>query len=101
MKPNGTDVFKIGIVLSSMFELKLVDKQDRSQMVVVGSGSKLECRWCNSNKVLKIAVGAKARWIVESPSTNEISNLLCCEDCGLVYFSASFSDDELTRMYSG
>ena len=48
-----------------------------------------------------MAFGAKARWIVESPSSNEISQLMSCNDCGLVYFSASFSDVELTRMYSG
>jgi len=59
------------------------------------------CRWCNSNTTHKIAVGAKARWIVESSSATEISNLLKCNDCGLVFFSASFSDSELTRMYSG
>ena len=60
-----------------------------------------ECRWCESLRIHKVAVGAKARWIVESPSTTEISTLLRCEECGLVYFSASFSDEELTRMYSG
>jgi len=59
------------------------------------------CRWCKSRNVHKIAVGAKARWIVESPSDSEISYLFECCDCGLVYFSASFSDVELTRMYSG
>ena len=59
------------------------------------------CRWCNSTSIYKIAFGAKARWIVEVPSSNEISRLLKCEDCGLVFFSASFSDGELTRMYSG
>jgi len=64
-------------------------------------GTNSECRWCKSLRIHKVAVGAKARWIVESPSTDEISNLLKCNDCGLVYFSASFSDDELTRMYSG
>jgi hypothetical protein len=61
----------------------------------------LVCRWCKSSSVQKVAVGAKARWIVEPPFTDEISNLLRCKDCGLVYFSASFSDEELTRMYSG
>ena len=59
------------------------------------------CRWCESIKIHKVAVGAKARWIVEEPSTNEISQLMECNDCGLVYFSATFSDGELTRMYSG
>ena len=59
------------------------------------------CRWCHSASLQRVAFGAKARWIVESPSTSEISNLLSCEACGLVYFSAPFSDGELTRMYSG
>jgi SAM-dependent methyltransferase len=59
------------------------------------------CRWCESINIHKVAVGAKARWIVESPRISEISNLLKCGECGLVYFSASFSDGELTRMYSG
>jgi SAM-dependent methyltransferase len=59
------------------------------------------CRWCNSINIQKVAVGAKARWIVESPRISEISNLMKCGECGLVYFSASFSDGELTRMYSG
>ena len=61
----------------------------------------LACRWCRSRSIHKVAVGAKARWIVESSSENEISNLLKCNDCGLVYFSAPFSNLELTRMYSG
>ena len=61
----------------------------------------LACRWCRSRNIHKVAVGAKARWIVESSSENEISNLLKCNDCGLVYFSALFSNLELTRMYSG
>lgn len=61
----------------------------------------LACRWCRSKNIHKVAVGAKARWIVESSSENEISNLLKCNDCGLVYFSAPFSNLELTRMYSG
>jgi hypothetical protein len=61
----------------------------------------VECRWCTSSDVGTVAFGAKARWIVESPSSNEISQLMSCNDCGLVYFSASFSDVELTRMYSG
>ena len=60
-----------------------------------------QCRWCESLRIHKVAVGAKARWIVESPSTTEITSLLRCDECGLVYFSASFSDDELSRMYSG
>ena len=60
-----------------------------------------ECRWCKSSSIRRIANGAKARWIVESPSADEISYLLECDDCGLAYFSASFSDGELTRMYSG
>jgi len=46
------------------------------------------CRWCNSTSIYKVAFGAKARWIVEVPSSNEISRLLKCEDCGLVFFSA-------------
>lgn len=61
----------------------------------------MECRWCESNNTQKVAVGAKARWIVEIPSSSEISYLLKCNDCGLVFFSASFSDGELSRMYSG
>ena len=60
-----------------------------------------KCRWCHSSHIDKIAVGAKARWIVEKPSSNEISNLLKCDDCGLVYFATVFSETELTRMYSG
>lgn len=60
-----------------------------------------ECRWCTSNNTEKVAVGAKARWIVEIPSSTEISYLMKCNECGLVYFSASFSDGELSRMYSG
>ena len=60
-----------------------------------------DCRWCKSSNIRKVAVGAKARWIVEVPSSNEISHLLKCDDCGLVFFSASFSDAELNRMYSG
>ena len=61
----------------------------------------LDCRWCRSRKIHKIAVGAKARWIVQQPSSSEITNLLKCDDCGLVYFSASFSDGELSRLYIG
>ncbi len=60
-----------------------------------------ECRWCTSNDTEKVAVGAKARWIVEIPSSTEISYLLKCNDCGLVFFSASFSEGEISRMYSG
>jgi SAM-dependent methyltransferase len=59
------------------------------------------CRWCKSSKIVKVAVGAKARWIVEVPSSTETSNLLKCEDCELVFFSASFSNTEINRMYSG
>ena len=67
-----------------------------------GEGERfVQCRWCNSGNIYKIAVGAKARWIVQQPSSGEISDLLKCDDCGLVYFSASFSDGELTRMYNG
>ena len=61
----------------------------------------LECRWCRSRKIHKIAVGAKARWIVQQPSSSEITNLLKCDDCRLVYFSASFSAGELSRLYIG
>lgn len=68
---------------------------------LVTSETNPACRWCESIKIHKVAVGAKARWIVEEPSTNEISQLMECNDCGLVYFSATFSDGELTRMYSG
>jgi hypothetical protein len=63
--------------------------------------AKLGCRWCHSSNIHSIAVGAKARWIVEVPTSVEISRLLKCEDCGLVCFSASFSDKELDTMYSG
>ena len=59
------------------------------------------CRWCTSSRIRRIANGAKARWIVEEPSSSETSYLLKCEDCNLVYFSASFSEGELSRMYSG
>ena len=60
-----------------------------------------ECRWCSSRNVYTMAFGSKARWIVESASSNEISELMKCDYCGLVFFSTSFSDGELTRMYSG
>jgi SAM-dependent methyltransferase len=62
---------------------------------------KKECRWCLSSNIQKVAVGAKARWIVEVPSSTEISYLFKCNDCDLVFFSSSFSDVELSRMYSG
>ena len=64
-------------------------------------GNFTDCRWCKSSSIRRISNGAKARWIVESPSADEISYLLKCDDCGLTYFSASFSDGELTRMYFG
>ena len=59
------------------------------------------CRWCNSSSIRRIANGAKARWIVESASSKGVSDLISCNDCGLVFFSAAFSDSELIRMYSG
>ena len=65
------------------------------------TGSTTECRWCLSHNIHTIAFGAKARWIVETPSSDEVSCLMKCDDCGLVYFSKSFSDAELRRMYSG
>ncbi len=65
------------------------------------SEQSLQCRWCTSNHTQKVAVGAKARWIVEVPSSTQTSNLLKCNDCELVFFSASFSEGELSRMYSG
>ena len=65
------------------------------------SGTYPTCRWCKSSNVLKVAVGAKARWIVEEPSSIETSNLLKCKNCELVFFSSSFSNTEINRMYSG
>lgn len=68
---------------------------------VTSAENSVKCRWCTSKNVRTVAFGAKARWIVESSFTDEVSRLLKCDDCGLVYFLAPFSDTELTRMYSG
>lgn len=59
------------------------------------------CRWCRNNNLRNVAVGAKARWVLENPRSKEVSNLIKCDDCGLVYFDTSFSEHELTQMYSG
>jgi hypothetical protein len=61
----------------------------------------MECRWCLSKNLRPVAVGAKARWVLENPRSQTVSNLIKCDDCALVYFDASFSEYELTQMYSG
>ena len=38
-------------------------------------------RWYKSITVLRVAVGAKDRWIVEVPSSIETNNLLKYKDC--------------------
>lgn len=59
------------------------------------------CRWCGSPSLTRRAYGAKARWIVANPRESHPTDLVECTGCGLWYFTAEFSDDELSTMYSG
>jgi len=61
----------------------------------------MSCRWCGSNNLRTVAMGAKARWILENPRSRSLSNLIKCDDCSLVYFDSSFSEYELAQMYNG
>ena len=61
----------------------------------------MECRWCLSKSLRPVAVGAKARWVLENPRSQTVSNLIKCDGCTLTNFDAVSSEYELTQMYSG
>jgi len=45
------------------------------------------------------AVGAKARWIVDDSRQQDLSSLVECLRCGVLFFSEPFSSSELQTMY--
>ena len=59
------------------------------------------CRWCCEAEVHRLSFGAKARWIVEDPKSDVLTELVQCNRCSLVYFTADFTGTELERMYDG
>lgn len=59
------------------------------------------CRWCCGAGVHRLSFGAKARWIVENPKSDFLTELVQCESCSLIYFTEDFSDAEIKRMYDG
>lgn len=65
------------------------------------NSERIICRWCNKGEVLRKSYGAKARWIVENPRSEVLTELVECPVCKLVYFTVDFSEVELQRMYDG
>ena len=65
----------------------------------------LSCHWCYSNAVKVLCGAVVAPWILteSTPKLNEhegLSEYCCCSNCGLHFFSKSFSKSQLAKMYS-
>ena len=59
------------------------------------------CRWCESGSLTTKAHSAKARWIVEDSKSSEVTKLVECVSCGVLYFDSCYSVIEIERMYVG
>ena len=59
------------------------------------------CRWCTRGMPIRRAYGAKARWVVDDPRSDDLTTLVECPECTLVYFTADFTNSELAHMYDG